>query len=291
MLQLNGLTGVCEEILASAEPTILMYPTKVDELSIPIGASKIGGRPDFPKNMVWPAWHEPMAFLAQVNLGDIEAYDAKSLLPHVGRLYFFYETNREPFYAELWGREVSEVEEWPARGDPRSWTVIYLEDNAGELSRRDFPESLNIRGRFPARSLEFALGVSLPNADSSILKRVPLESEERDRLIGLRPHPNRNVLGRPPWHRLLGIPFTFVVPPVVRAYCESQGRVIPDWYQNLQGNRGLQTRAEAEWVLLMQLDSDDGMEWSGSGVIDFFIERDRLACRDFSRTWLTLERM
>jgi uncharacterized protein YwqG len=48
---------------------------------------------------------------------------------------------------------------------------------------------------------------------------------------------------------------------------------------------------EADWRLLLQLDSDDdaGMMWGDSGKLYFWIARDALAKRDFSRVWMVLQ--
>ena len=69
---------------------------------LPVGASKFYGTPDLPADFDWPHYkgtdfegvtkNRPLAFLAQINLGEAAPYDRTGLLPKTGVLSFFYET-------------------------------------------------------------------------------------------------------------------------------------------------------------------------------------------------------
>ena len=69
---------------------------------LPVGASKFYGTPDLPADFDWPYYkgtdfegvtkNRPLAFLAQINLGEAAPYDRTGLLPKTGVLSFFYET-------------------------------------------------------------------------------------------------------------------------------------------------------------------------------------------------------
>ena len=64
-------------------------------------ASKIGGKPDVPKDFKWPVYEgkdfedirkeRPLSFIIQINLKDVAPYDKEELLPKQGILSFFYE--------------------------------------------------------------------------------------------------------------------------------------------------------------------------------------------------------
>ena len=64
-------------------------------------ASKIGGKPDVPKDFEWPVYEgkdfedirkeRPLSFIIQINLKDVAPYDKEELLPKQGILSFFYE--------------------------------------------------------------------------------------------------------------------------------------------------------------------------------------------------------
>src|SRR6478672_6942116 len=102
LLMAHGLDRRVDDLMALAEPTVRIAIARVDEDALPIGASRLGGRPDLPPGVPWPAWHEPMAFIAQVNLADVAPHDIAGALPDRGLLSFFYETDGEPLYSAGW---------------------------------------------------------------------------------------------------------------------------------------------------------------------------------------------
>src|SRR5258708_5782564 len=75
--------------------SIRMQPHPLPEEVIDTGTSKIGGLPDMPGNMPWPAWNgTPLSFVAQINLPEITRYDFEQVLPKEGMLYFFFDTQQ-----------------------------------------------------------------------------------------------------------------------------------------------------------------------------------------------------
>ena len=54
-------------------------------------ASKIGGKPDVPKDFEDIRKERPLSFIIQINLKDVAPYDKEELLPKQGILSFFYE--------------------------------------------------------------------------------------------------------------------------------------------------------------------------------------------------------
>ncbi|MDK9646290.1 DUF1963 domain-containing protein [Propionibacterium freudenreichii] len=102
------------------------------------GQSRLGGRPDVPRDFEWPRFQDkdddsadanrPLTFLAQVNLADATRYDTEGLLPTAGVLSFFYEM---------------ETQEWGF--DPRdkgSARVFFFEDPA-TLRPASVPDDLD----------------------------------------------------------------------------------------------------------------------------------------------------
>src|SRR5437764_367583 len=93
-----GISRLLKDIDYLARPSIRLATTRVDEPTLKIGTSKIGGIPDLPPGFVWPQCNGlPQSFLAQIHLADIAVYDADTLLPHVGMLWFFYDAQQQTF--------------------------------------------------------------------------------------------------------------------------------------------------------------------------------------------------
>src|SRR5579859_6821471 len=73
LIEIHDLKAHRKEIRKIVRPAILLRTKKSSEAKIPLGASKIGGRPDLPKGAEWPAYRDgkPLAFLAQIDLKEI----------------------------------------------------------------------------------------------------------------------------------------------------------------------------------------------------------------------------
>jgi hypothetical protein len=92
-----------ENIVKLARPALRMNQEFEEDVNIPVGASKIGGLPDLPPNMVWPLGEDCKAiynddtkgvkklagFLGQINLSEISHAPASKGLPTSGILSFF----------------------------------------------------------------------------------------------------------------------------------------------------------------------------------------------------------
>lgn len=90
-----GLGDHAEALLGLGLPSIRLHPAAPRELSaggLPIGTSKLGGRPDLAQGTSWPI-HDgrPLQFMAQIRLADLAGLEAASVLPDAGLLTFFYD--------------------------------------------------------------------------------------------------------------------------------------------------------------------------------------------------------
>jgi uncharacterized protein YwqG len=89
LIQEFGLSRVAEDIKRALRNSIRMYTEKVDEDTIPLGTTKIGGKPDVPKGFEWPKYYDnPLSFIAQINMAEIVPFDTERILPASGMLYF-----------------------------------------------------------------------------------------------------------------------------------------------------------------------------------------------------------
>jgi len=72
--------------------SIRLHTTLASDEDLAVGATKIGGRPDLPRDRQWPEWRgAPLNFLAQIGLAGIAEYDSDGELSHEGMLSFFFD--------------------------------------------------------------------------------------------------------------------------------------------------------------------------------------------------------
>ena len=90
-----GLTDAIPSLPQLLRPSIRLTSQVVDETTIALGASKLGGRPDLAPDVAWPMWHGvAMAFIAQIRLEDAAPFDVAHQLPATGLLSFFYDSQQ-----------------------------------------------------------------------------------------------------------------------------------------------------------------------------------------------------
>lgn len=263
---------------------------RVELDALPIGASRFGGCPDLPSSVEWPRWDgyvaddlvmpsgarypqgeapATLSFLAQLNLA--ETPEPTGLLPETGWLVFFYDAGQQP-----WGF------------DPRHLgcsRVMFFDDEAGALSRQETPPGTEEHESNPSEvtpevaatlpHFPYQLGLDLDPAASAAYRKV---SDEL-------------VAGPEPHHRLFGWPR--LIQGDMELECQLASNGI-----NCGGPGGYETEAArqlrpgaADWILLLQLDSDDGPGWlwGDSGCLYFWIRKQDLAARRFDRVWTILQ--
>ncbi|CEG93406.1 YwqG family protein [Propionibacterium freudenreichii] len=259
------------------------------------GQSRLGGRPDVPRDFEWPRFQDkdddsadanrPLTFLAQVNLADATRYDAEGLLPTAGVLSFFYEM---------------ETQEWGF--DPRdkgSARVFFFEDPA-TLRPASVPDDLD--DWFPdGQAISYRNMVDLPawlgftELPEEVRRTNPLpvpltdiEWEDYDAM--------REEYGAPSegddavTTKLLGHPD--VVQNPMEAECEMVTRGMADGAEGEEISQELRDdieKASRDWTLLFQMGTDSGLEFGDVGHINYWIKKQDLARRDFDKAWLILQ--
>lgn len=84
---------------ALARRAVWLHPTRVDEATVPLGATKLGGHPDLPAGTAWPRVKKaPLTFLAQLDLAALAPHlPAKSGLPRAGRVALFVDEGMDAY--------------------------------------------------------------------------------------------------------------------------------------------------------------------------------------------------
>lgn len=271
LLQSSRLSRVSRDIEKNLRYSIRLRPVpNLGGNQVQAGLSKLGGLPDLPAGVAWPATPQgrPLNFLAQVNLAEVTGFDVDKLLPDKGLLYFFYDAEEQ-----VWG-DIDQA---------GGWKVIY--DQGGEeLAPRSAPGTLQV---FPEYSLKPFLEVTLPASDAPGMPS--LSWGESDRYLDLQEkvallYGDENE----PIHRLLGNPDDIQGDMRVEAELHSRGL---EW--TLEASAAAEEAAK-DWVLLFQVDSDEqaddqGMMWGDAGRVYFLIKQDDLRSLNFDRVWVIMQ--
>jgi len=261
------------------------------EGEVPVGSSKIGGKPDLPADFSWFYYEgkayeggiksRPLAFLAQVNCEEVSQHDKDSLLPPKGMLYFFYE-----MATMTWGFDPK---------DKGSARVYYFSGDIAALIRTDFPSDLPDEFRIPEMPITYSSKDELPDVEEFIEWHEEFGDDtdcwdQYDELIaemGFDSEDDEEEI-----NKLLG--YANIIQNGMLLECELTTSGLntggPEGYANVTA---LQKENSKKWQLLFQLDSMqvDGYEmmWGDGGRLYFYIKADDLAQLDFDNCWLILQ--
>lgn len=253
--------------------SIRLSAMPVDEIKSGIGASKLGGHPDLPADLSWPTLKkQPQAFLAQIRLADVQAFDSEKRLPPRGMLWFFYDATQQTF-----GEQPE---------DRAGWTIFFTADPAPRLQRQPTPVGLPAASLFPTCALtpnnELTLALQpeleIPNCDWS-----DVEQQAYENVLEILHPPEERAL---PHHRLLGYPDT--IQDDMREQCQ----LISNGVTDSDDPRAEKLLAGAsDWQLLLQIDSDASakMRWGNNGMLYYWIRQVDLQSRRFDKSWLVLQ--
>jgi len=290
---------VAEAIAGYAVPSLEF--SAATSTTVPMGATKIGGRPDLPKETPWPRRSDrireramepvlgaiPLAFLAQVDLAEAaQALPAdENPLPASGVLSFFYDAYDQP-----WGYDPE---------DRQDFRVIYS-GPAEELLPATPPEDLPEVCRFGQRAASLHRKSSIPSDRSEEIHDLGLTDEEYERYLAFRDDQRTNPSRMLFASGFLGHPDA-VQDARMEVECELCSRGIdPEAYWGSIRAGGDPSRriaalaegAKGAWRLLLQLDADyeSGMEWwYDTGMLYFWVTERGLREEDFDEVWVVLQ--
>lgn len=136
-----------EELIKMIKSTVGIKTKSSDDKNLKIGQSKIGGKPDLPKDFEWPRANEkPMLFCAQYNLSEITRFDKENELPKKGFFYIFLSLN----------------EEWNEfNGIKQPFKFIFSKSE--NLIRTEFPNDINENQTFKTAVIEYFEYYTIPH--------------------------------------------------------------------------------------------------------------------------------
>lgn len=256
-------------------PAVGITAKVADPRQIAIGQSRFGGLPDVPADFVWPRWHDrPLAFLAQINLADIAAFECSLELPKSGWLVFFYDPEQE-----AWGFD-------PA--DKGCSLVAYFPEGA-KLVTRALPDDMPDEGRFSVAALTFTQKETMPDTASCWIETLDLTPDEE---MALSNELATYVAGTDLLiHQIGGHPLPVQNPMELECQLVTHGVDCgsADGYGSARAEELAQ--GAVNWRCLLQLDSDDEIDWMWGDVgrIYFWMTTDDIAKRRFENAWLIFQ--
>lgn len=139
-----------EELIKLIKPTIGIKTKSSDDKNLKVGKSKIGGKPDLPKNFEWPrANNIPMLFCAQYNLSELTKFDKEDKLPKKGFFYIF----------------LSLDEKWKEfNGVNQEFNFIFSETE--DVARKEFPNDLEVIRHFKTSVIKYFEYYTLPHYEN-----------------------------------------------------------------------------------------------------------------------------
>ena len=270
---------------------LINYSEEENREKLPKGTSKIGGKPDLPKDFQWFYYkgedykkiveNRPLSFLMQINCEEVHKYDKESLLPEKGMLYFFYE-----LFTMTWGFSPQD------RGSAK---VFYYDGEIEDLVPVDFPEDMEKDCIIPESKINFEsmndypidfLDYYDPDDSDEEMDRKEKEFEKELEELGYKADTTK-LLGHPEliqgeyWEECEGVARKNI-------YYGSA----PIKYGSDEVKKSIKENAK-DWILLMQMSEleigDYGLYFGDSGKIYFNIRKEDLKNKNFDNVWLTLQ--
>ncbi|RJS13946.1 DUF1963 domain-containing protein [Corallococcus sp. H22C18031201] len=272
-LEAAGLANHADALLALVRPAIRLESQAIDDEQLPVGATKLGGRPDLPVAHAWPRTDDgAQAFIAQVNFEEVQGFAGAELLPRAGLLSFFYDVRKG-----VWGFDPK---------DNQGWTLLFTPPEVA-LQRASMPADVPSEGRFHACQMRPKSQENFAPLDSEDVERLPLTEDERSAYNDVLCQRERG------WtHKLLGHPDPVQFGDMrLEAQYASNG-IYCGGSREEGGPITAELRAGiSDWVLLLQIDTDEGagMMWGDVGTLYVWIREKDLATRQFGRSWLILQ--
>jgi uncharacterized protein YwqG len=282
LVELCGVVGLGERVDAVKRllrPSLRL--THAIEETHALTRSRLGGIADLTPGFQWPSWRdEELAFIGQLDLAELSAFDLGGSLPERGLLLFFWDVTREPSGLEP--------------GDRRSCRVVHLDADPGDL-----PPDPEARAWLTHYPLALSLELTLPRSSSQYVEALELDEDETPAWDELR-----ECLARaqgveleeltPHWqalHRLFGYPEELGLDLHVDCQLVSAGVNVLEGEGYEHPRRAELESTAGDWRLLLQVSGDEdlGSSWGdGFGRIYFWIDEPDLRSHNFDGVWAIL---
>ncbi len=237
--------------------------------------SRAGGRPSLPPAFDWPVSRSkiPLAFLCQIDLSQLKSFkNSYEPLPARGVLSFFYDAFDGP-----WGNNIE---------DSQGFRVFYFEDPA-LLKKTDPPANLPTTSIFAPCAVSMHEELSYPAITVEMATLSPGGYDYFDAYLAAA----EEIYGDSVIHRMFGHGQDIAGDFKLDCEIASTGLELDDDFDFSSAEGDRLARASEQWVLLLQLDSDEQaqMMWVDQGRLYFAIRAHDLAARRFHKVWMICE--
>lgn len=139
-----------EKLIKMIRPTVGIRTKSSDDKNVKVGKSKIGGKPDLPKDFEWPKSDDKsMLFCAQYNLSELAKFDKENVLPKKGFFYIFLSLDQE------WNE---------FNGVNQPFKFIFSETE--NIIRTEFPNDLEENQTFKTAKIEYFQFYTIPDDEN-----------------------------------------------------------------------------------------------------------------------------
>lgn len=277
-------------LMAGGQPALRLHAERVSLDDLAPGASRLGGVPDLPPGRFWPSngdW--PLEMIAQINLADAADCFRLPDLPATGWLVFFYEDDKfTPF-------QKNRPEGW------RPWQIIHFDGAAGDLVRQEPPARpprkrswigqllfgpLKPHLYYEPCAVRFEQKFQLVD-DEEAPDRTDVDYEDKDSWLAYEKM--WEFIGH--WGDKTQHSFRGNANPVqgpMRREAEETARALG----LLEASSESPEESKSAWELLLEIDTDEagpGWMWGDGGRLYFWIRRQDLATRDFSKACCVMQ--
>lgn len=265
--------------------SIIIQPLFDRNSKLPIGSSKIGGKPDLPSDFKWFYYKakslttdieidRPLSFLAQLNLEEITEFDLDNRLPKKGMLYFFYEME-----SNKWGFDPM---------DKDCAKVYYYSGSPDNLINFEHPKGVSSEFIFPETSLSFSSMKSAPYYEELMPGGNFDLWDSYNELLEKKGLTQEGYISK-----LLGYSDNIQGDMTLECQLVSNGLFCGDATgYNSPKRKELEVNKD-QWKLLFQLESIDEenfqLYFGDMGRLYFYIKEDDLQEGNFSNTWFSLQ--
>jgi len=260
-----------EKLINMIRPTVGIRTKSSDDIDVKIGKSKIGGKPDLPKDFEWPkSDNKSMLFCAQYNLSELTKFDEENNLPKKGFFYVFLSLDQD--WKEF-------------NGVNQPYKLIFSENE--NIVRTEFPNDLEQNQTFKTAEIEYFQFYTIPDDENYKLFEFEKKYEDfyfyfyqpTDEYLIEELYEDSNKM-----HQILGYDRSIQSSVVYEFASKELGLYLAESSEHKKRWNDILELSKT-YELLLQLDCDDSntdlSKYGGSGTYYFGLSKTDLKKKNF----------